>query len=304
MPPLESRSYTANRFGLTIDGAKVSAYIRSVEGGFPKGQDIVEPVGPDNLRVKHLGPREIDPFQIEIGLSGSKNVLQWISDSWNRKFSRRGGQVTHADFNMFGKFEHEFTDALISEVSFPALDGGSKEPGYIKFKFLPEAMKSKVTATPRIAEIGAPEQKMYNNKFFRMRLDGIDCENVNRIESFTIKQGIKPLHIGREMFPQIEPTKIEFPDIKFDIALEFAGPIKDWFDKMVKDGGRDPSLEKTGTIEYLNPALQTVFTIKLMQVGVKSFTVVKSEAQQSKGIKRARTELYVGAMSLEPGTGM
>ena len=296
-------AYSAGHFGLSIDGHKVSAYIRSVEGGFSKANVVDEAVGPDNLHVKHLSTREVDPISVEMGLSGCRQVLEWISDSWNRRFSRRSGQVVHADFNHFGKFEHEFTDALIQETTFSALDGRTKETGYLKVKFLPEAVKSKASNTPRIVTGATGDQKMWHDSKFRLRLDGVDTSKAAKLDPFTIKQGVKAMHTGRELFPQIEPTKIEFPDISVYMALEYSNSIMAWYDQMVRAGGRDPSLEKTGAIEYLDPKLSTIFTIKLSNVGVKNFTIPRARGKEEE-IKRAKIDLYVGSMSLEPGPGM
>jgi len=44
-------------------------------------------------------------------------VLKWIQASWRRQWSRRNGQINHANFNLYKTFEHEFFDALISETT-------------------------------------------------------------------------------------------------------------------------------------------------------------------------------------------
>lgn len=304
MPALNGRSFSAGHFGLELDGYKVSAYIKSVEGGFPKANVTDEAVGPDVLHAKHLSTREIEPFSIELGMSGCKSMLMWIQDSWNNKFNRRNGQVAHADFNKYGQFEHHFTDALIMETAFPSLDGSSREPGYLKVKFLPEQIETKQVQTARIlAEISA-NQKMWHNNAFRMKIDGIDMSKVSKIDGFTIKQGVKAMHTGRSLWPELEPTKIEFPDLSVHLALAFSKPLMDWYDEMVRKGVKDPSLEKTGAIEFLTPDLgTTIFTVKLAQVGIRNFTINRSEALQD-AIKRAKVDLYVGKMELVPGPGL
>jgi len=304
MPALNGRSFSAGHFGLELDGFKVSAYIKSVEGGFAKANVTDEAIGPDVLHVKHLSTREIEPFSVELGMSGCKSVLMWIQESWNQKFNRRNGQVAHADFNKFGQFEHHFTDALIMETAFPALDGSSREPGYLKVKFMPEGIETKQVQTSRIlAEINA-NQKMWHNNCFRMKIDGIDMTKVSKIDAFTIKQGVKAMHTGRALFPELEPTKIEFPDLSVQLGLAFSKPVMDWYDETVRKGGKDPDLEKNGSIEFLTPDLRTViFTVKLFQMGIRNFTINRSEALQD-AIKRAKIDLYVGKMELEPGPGL
>src|SRR5689334_24206810 len=221
---LDKRSYTSGHFELLIDGHASTAYLKSVDGGFAKAQLIDEPVGPQNERVKHTSVVDIDPFTIDFGISGADDILRWIQGSWNKKYSRRNGTVSHANFNLKKTFEHEFREALITETSFPALDGSSKEAAYMKIKIQPEYVKSRKLPgnDPASGSLGT-KQKMWMSSGFRLNIDGIDeMKYTNKIEAFTIKQGIKKLYTGQERFPQIEPTKIEFPNITGTIALEYA----------------------------------------------------------------------------------
>src|SRR4051794_4894696 len=113
---LQKRSYTAGHFELQIDGHATTAYLKSVDGGYVKQAMIDEPIGPENLRVKHSSVAEIEPMSIDFGLSGAGEVLKWIQGSWRKKWARRNGQITHANFDLYRTFEHEFYDALISET--------------------------------------------------------------------------------------------------------------------------------------------------------------------------------------------
>jgi hypothetical protein len=304
MPAPDRRSFSAGQFGLQIDGTKVSSYIKSVEGGYLKANVTDEAIGAHAYHVKHLSTREIEPFSVELGLSGAKSVLSWIQESWNKKFSRRSGQVAHADFDMKGRFEHDFADALIMETAFPALDAMSREPGYLKIKFLPEDVKTKQVSTSRILGEVHPQQKMWSNSSFRISLAGLDMTQVSKVDPLVIKQGTKALHIGRARLPEIEPTKIEFPDLSVYMGLEFAKPLMDWHEATVKNGGLDTKQEKNGAIDFLTPdRRQVIFQIRLFEVGIKGFSVPRSEARQD-AIKRAKIDLYVGRMELEPGPGM
>jgi hypothetical protein len=77
-----------------------------------------------------------------------------------------------------------------------------------------------------------------------------------------------------------------------------------WYNETVRKGAKDPSVEKTGAIEFLTPDLRTtIFTVRLKQVGIKNFSINRSEGSQE-AIKRAKVDLYVGEMTLEPGPGL
>jgi hypothetical protein len=101
-PKPNSLPGSAGSFELAIDGSRLSAYIRSVEGGFMKAAVIDEAIGPNNFRVKHTSTVEIEPFGFEVGFAGSRKILKWIQASWKKEYSRKNGQITHGDFNHKG----------------------------------------------------------------------------------------------------------------------------------------------------------------------------------------------------------
>ena len=70
------------------------------------------------------------------------------------------------------------------------------------------------------------EQKLLMCSGLQLNIDGLqNIEYTNKIESFTIKQGIKQLYTGAEWFPQIEPTKIEFPALTGTIRARVSRSI-------------------------------------------------------------------------------
>lgn len=301
---LTKRAYTAGHFELLIDGHKSSAYVKSVEGGHVRASTIEEPIGPENLRIKHTSVVDIEPFTVDCGISGLGDVLRWIQASWRKKFDRRNGQITHANFDLKRTFEHEFYDALICETTFPTLDGGAKEAAYMKVKIQPERIKSQKTNTaPVQANVGS-KQKMWLPSSFRFNIDGIDeMKYANKIESFTVKQGVKKLYTGEDRFPQIEPTKLEVPNIVGTISLEYADKLIEWYDQYVVKGQADPKAQKSGSIEYLAPDKKTVlFEINLFGLGMQHLSIAQSSANQD-AMKRVKFELYTSGIDISgPGS--
>jgi hypothetical protein len=135
---LGRNSYTAGHFEVNIDGHKSTAFVKSVDGGWAKANVADDGHGSQMYKMKHISTVEIDPISIEFGLAGANDMLQWIKASWSRQFSRRSGEIIHANFNQQPTFSHQFRDALITETTFPTLDGASKDGGYLKVKLQPE----------------------------------------------------------------------------------------------------------------------------------------------------------------------
>jgi len=297
---LTKDSYTAGHFELIIDGTPTTAYLKTIDGGWAKHSLVDEPIGPNNLRVKHASVVEIDPITFEFGLSGANSVLKWIQDSWKKNPSRRCGQITHGDFNNHSKFEHHFSDALILETTFPALDGASKDAAYIKVKCLPEGIKMVKGDGKSLQGNSSRKQKMWLCSGFRLNIDGIDeMKFCNKIESFTIKQGFKKLDTGMDRFGEIIPTKIEFPNISGTISMAYADKLLQWHNDYIMMGKSDKDAQRSGSIEFLSPdRTKTLFRINLKEVGLLSTNVVSSTANQD-AIKRAKFDLYVGHMELD-----
>jgi len=155
---LTRNSYAAGNFELRIDGCAPTAYVKSIGGGWSRANIGNEAVGSHSQRIKHITSVEIEPITVEFGLAGAKDMLRWIQGSWKRKDDhRRGGQITYADFDMRAMFEHQFDRALITETTFPTLDGASKQGGYLKCKLQPESVVTTALAHVRNGRIVVDE---------------------------------------------------------------------------------------------------------------------------------------------------
>ncbi|MEO8698643.1 MAG: hypothetical protein ABI867_01335 [Kofleriaceae bacterium] len=300
------RVSAAGHFQLEIDGHASTAYIKSVEGGFAKATPVEEPIGPDNQRIKHSNVVDVDPFSIECGFAGSAGVLRWIQASWQRKYNRRNGQISHAGFDLKKTYEHEFYDALITEASFPALETTGKDPAFLKLKIQPETVRHKAGTGSVMSSTTTTKQKLWTPNAFRFTIDQFsnqdDLKTVSKIESFTIKQGIKKFYTGKERFPQIEPTKIEFPHLVCTIPFVHATEVLKYHEKYVMTGQDDRKAQVSGSIEFLTPdRTKTLFAINFFEAGLFSASMVPAPANADQ-IKRVKFELYVGRMDID-GSG-
>src|SRR5688500_11316253 len=98
--PATRRPYAAGHFQLEIDGHRTTAYLKSVDTGRANANTIKEGIGAENKRIKHISTIDIEPVTVEFGISGATEILKWIQASVDKKWSRRNGQITHADFDM------------------------------------------------------------------------------------------------------------------------------------------------------------------------------------------------------------
>jgi hypothetical protein len=184
------------------------------------------------------------------------------------------------------------------------LDVKAKDPAFLKLKIQPERVfPKKVPPGARLEAQTGDKQKLWAPSAFRLNIDGIDdARHTTEIEAITIKQGVKKLYTGGDRFPQIEPTKIDFPHVTGLISLEFADKFLEWHDTYVMRGQQDPKAQKTGSIEFLSPDRKsTLFAINLYELGIQHVSIQNSQGNQD-GIKKCKFELYCGRMDLD-GSG-
>jgi hypothetical protein len=300
MDPLTTRAHAPGQFHFNLAHHE-SFLVKSFEGGLPKGNSVDEGIGTDLYTVKHLTTFEIEPLTIEVGMQEGLVMLRWIADSWAKKYCRKDGTVTFADFNLNGVSEYTFTEALITETTFPTLDAAGKEGAMLKVKIQPETADLKLKSGPQIVgqSPSYEKQKQWNVSCFRLDLKGLDCRGTSKIEGFTVKQGVKSYSTGRDKFPYWEPTKLTFPDISVHMSMAHAASMIDWYHQTCVLRNTDPSLQVDGTITYLAPnKTDTVFEIDLSGVGVKAMTIDKAERTDSP--RRVKFDLYVGQMDIDP----
>lgn len=309
---LTQRATAIGQFEFCIDGME-PVLAKSVEGGLVKGAVIEEPVGGDQFVLKHLSTRELEPLSVEVGSQLSIPLLVWIKRAFNRDIVRVNGHVAHADFRFKEKFRQEFANAVFSEVTFPTLDALAKETPILKLKIQPESISLKQGDSNQLTAQANKwsQQKLWSCSAFRLNLDNkVDVSKVVKIDSITVKQGLKALYFGGGdsntqqgyRLPEWEPTNLKFPDVVGYIPLQFADSIRDWYQKMVIDGASDPGHETSGSIEFLAPnKSDVVFRIKLFNVGIKSWNIDKSERNDQ--AKKVKFELYVGRMDIDNDDG-
>jgi hypothetical protein len=301
MDPLTTRAHSPGQFHFVIDGHE-SFMVKSFEGGLPKGNTAEEAIGTTLHVIKHLTTFEIEPLTIEVGMQDGLPMLKWIRDSWTTNYCRKNGTCRLADFNLKNVKEYSFTNGLITETTFPTLDGGAKEGATLKVKIQPEvAQLDNGDGKQIVGQAKSYEkQKLWNVSCFELDLKGYDTRGVAKIDGFTVKQGVKSYSTGRDRYPFWEPTKLTFPDISVHMSLAHADSMVEWYRKTCQQRNTDPSLQTTGSIFYLSPdRSKHVFEIKLMGVGLKGMTIDKAERGDSP--RRVKFDLYVSEMDISTG---
>jgi phage tail-like protein len=249
----DMRSYSAGNFALSLDGQ--AAIIKDMDGGNIKGEVVTINMGPEQFALKHISTVKFEPFTINIGMSMGKGLYDWIKASLDKDHIRKNGFVVAADYKYKAQSYRHFRDALITEVTVPALDASGKDSAYFTIKFDAEEITYQAGDDADISGIVNTKQKKWLNSNFRLRLGDLPCTRVSKIDSFTIKQGITQDDVGEQRVSCKEPTKLEFPNLKITFSASDIKPWATWFDEFVIKGINGQEKELSGAIEFLDPSL-------------------------------------------------
>lgn len=303
MSTTDKLPFAGHKFLFVLDDSSDdTCWVKSVEGGNIKSWVLTENVAIDAVRFNHIGKYEIEPFSLEMGLGVSKGMMTWIQKSWKRDYVRYNGSLTHVDVNYRAVLEQSFENALISEVTFPALEGKGSDAAWVTVKLQPEIIElKKGGGQVADAPVASFNPKAFAISQFKLTIGGSQIDGVTKLESITVKQKLAHLYTGLHREGEFEPTGIEFPGVTVTIDASKADFFYKWQEQYIFKGGKPTEQEQEGAIEYLsNDGSKTIFTLELHGVGLNNLSFAKSDTGSS-AAKTIKAELYVDSMSFTPG---
>lgn len=193
-----------------------------------------------------------------------------------------------------------FKNAVINEVTFPAMDASSKDLAKIVVKLHPEMTRRMIPNNPTaIAVTDAGKTKQMNVSNFRLTIDGLEqaTKEVNRFEALSLK--VKPSDEIASVHHEsiLNSCEIEFPNLTFTTAEKGSQPLYNWLQDFVIAGNNGDSKEKNGKLEYLSSDLKEVlFTLNFRHLGLIKVT---SDSMDQESIRRAKADMYVESISIK-----
>ncbi len=284
---------------LTLDG-KGAGLVKSVAGGGISAAVVSVAAGSTNVFKKHLANPTFEDFAFQVGITTLPSLFAWVDASWAQSPSRKNGVVVECDAARNAISERQFSNALISEVTLPALDGSSKDAAFVTVKVAPELTRSQPGTGSCDATVDK-SPKAWSAGNFRVELAGIDTTGVARVDAFTVKRAIATADVGAARQQEKEPGKLELPNLKLYVAMSKAQDFQSWFDDFVVKGNSGESQEKSGALVYLAANGQDELArVTLQNVGI--FRSAPRDAQPSaeRGAEWV-VELYVESMRLSIG---
>lgn len=303
------RGYVSGNFALSLDGGKSIGMLKTAQGGQIYAEPVAEPANGATYQKKHIGNVKYADITIQAGLSMPDAFYQWIADSWSFGAQRKDGAIVAADFNRNAVKELAFSNALITEVGMPALDGSSKDPAYLTLKLTPQSTRPGTPSVTLPAATG--KQKAWLPANFKLELGKLDTSRVSKIDSFTIKQTmLQPTTDPGDVFVpdqtvvvavppyNLEPGVVDFPNLRVTLAEASAQTWIDWYEDFVRRGNSGDESEKSGSIRFLAQDLSTELArVDLFGVGIFNLTDERPLDATADRIRQLVAELYVERMA-------
>lgn len=304
MPPAanstQPRAYSAAHFGLELDGNhKTVGLFRSIEGGGVQAEVMTYQYGEHTDVWRQLGKPKYEDFKIQVGMAMSEPFYVWMSDFFKGEPTRKNGAIIAADFYYAERARREFSEALISAIDFPKLDGSDKNAAYMTVTVAPEKMVFKPGDGQKLKlEIDDKAAKLWTACNFRFAIDGLDAhmKRVTKIDGFSIKQKIIEYHHSERLEAVKLPSRVEWPNLTFYVPeVDSAGIIKEFMTHAADGAAQKSPEQRNGHIETFDNSGKSLFNILLKGVQLKSVTPDKSDAN-SEEIKQVKIEISIESM--------
>ena len=291
------RGYAGGNVALELSGAYVG-FTKSALGGEPFGEIVNERVGPDRVVHKRLGRVRYEPITVKVGAGMAPAFYDWLKETFEHKNTRRNGAVVALDLNYREVQRTTFADALLTEVTFPALDATSHDVGLMSVTFAPQSTRSAPgSGQPQTATMQAERggrHKLWTLSNFRLRVDGLDCSRVMRIEAFGMRQKAIESATGETRDYERDPANLEYSNLVVVMPEAAARSFYDWREDFLVRGNNGDAKERNGTIEILTADGKPLFTVGLKHLGISRIAVEASGPNETS--RRARVEMYVEEM--------
>jgi hypothetical protein len=295
------RAYAAAHFALELDGKKDIGLFKSIEGGGVKTDLIKYQNGAEFGTFFQLGKPKYEDIKVTVGMAMAEPFYTWISSFFKGDPVRKNGAVVAADFYYNERARREFFEAMISEVTFPALKGDDKGACYMNCTISPETITYGTGTGNKLQQSqGYDRQKLWAACNFDFRLDTFEdaCKRVTKVDAFTVKQ--KPIEYadGAHRSGIKIPGRIEYPNLAFYVPEADAAPFFAHHTKYTIGGLVQPSTRLKGEINTYDNEDGVLFKVQFFGAEIFNVTHDKSDAS-SEEIKLCKIELCVESMTFE-----
>jgi hypothetical protein len=298
-PSSRVSAYAAAHFALSLDGNEDCGVIRAIEGGGVKVDATSYRYGHGHETWRALGKPKFEAIKLQVGMALGAPFYTWIENFFTGKQVRKNGAIIAADFKYVERARREFTEAIISEITLPALNAGDRGPAYLGVSIAPEKIVFKNGSGAKLAPAkGGDKQKLWTCAHFNFTIDGFDtaCRRVTKVDAATVKMNVVEHHVGGQLEPFKFGSRIDYPNLSFTMPEADFQPIADKMQAYWNKKERPPNFN--GHLEYLDNTFSVLATLNFTGASVISAVPDKSDASTEE-MKMVKVEIYTESMTLK-----
>lgn len=247
---------------LTIPG-EAPTRLATAAGGTAAADVIEVVIGSALTPFRHLGNPHFEPIELSFAPQQCSPLYGWISATLGGSYEPKRGAIQTTDASGRVRWQIEFFDALVSRVTLPAT-GAQGDDAMINVALAADYARLNFPGG-RVAlpAVQAPAS-------VRTVLSLVDLPTVEvQLELITIAIEFAASPDPRDH--ELEPSRIEFPNLKLTIPDDALVPFLWWHSDFVVSGNNDQGSEKSGSIAYLSQSGQPLMTLDLSGVGIAAF---------------------------------
>ena len=294
MTALFAGDATGDRFVFMLEGV-VCGLVTSPQGGTISAPVVREPRGA--FVHKRLGAPAPEPIELFLDLSLQKLVYEWINEFWQGQAIAKSGSLIALDANFHATTELQFENAVISATTVPAVDAISRTACALAVQLSPRATNLRNASGP-VAGLAPTRKKAWLASNFRLNIEGLDTTRVSSVGALTIRNGEKSA-ADRLRLPAGTSGAIDFPNLRVLFVEQSSKTWADWHDQFVVQGKNDDTQEKTGSLVFLSPDLQSQLgSVRFSGLGIYRLAREPTLPGGPINIRRTVAELYCQRMDL------
>ena len=280
---------------LDLDG-NIVGLLPSAQGGDASADVVTEKIGADGIQKKHIAGVKYSDIIVTSDLPMANGLANWLSDSLARHFKSKSGAIVTADHSFNELSRLNFSSALISQLTIPALDAASKDAAKLTIKFAPETTKF-VQGSGKSAGGVVPKTHHFIASNFRLEIDGLDCRKVTKIDSFSATLVTQQVTIGDSGGTQLQPVSWNFSNLHITLPEAAAKSFIDWHEDFVIKGNNGNDKVRAGSLTLLASDLKTVLArINFSHIGIFNLTRPAVVSGTTAGIRKITVDLYFETM--------
>lgn len=241
------------------------------------------------------------PLVLEFGAGMPSSLYQWIADSLQQQAVKRSGFLAFVAYDGTEGGRLSFTNALISEVTFPALDGASRDTFTMSITLVPEFTQLFLAPTTAVKHpLPGHASKHWLSSNFRMTMDSIDLSRLAAVQSRTTALQAGKSVVGQEKAGPATASE----NLVITVAEDTARQFLEWFNQLwgAKGAPNDPKLLRSASLEFLGPDMKNVIgTVRFNGVRVMKIEPQRI-ANSAQPIRKFDIELQVGSTTIDPKT--